>query len=357
MPATLIQKTRRNLSITTPDWLGVARATATGLVGLLVVSCSCKNKNSDPEAAVMVGKVRSELRPLTLDENNTLSEAENGYLDYYGIDVDRSRYTFGSFESRGVTLSAQISRAPAPSKGTVIIVHGYLDHTGSEKNIITHLAEEGYNVATYDQPGHGLSGGDPVSTWSFVTYRQAFDDFLDMVTETLPPPYHAVGHSMGGTVLADHMLIAAEDSPLERVILATPLIRDTIPRPVRRLGIMLSPLIEYVPRIPASNSTDESLGTFVMADPLQYRCVSSHSARSFAMWLWHVRKAPPNDWEPLILNAADETVIDGEFTHKWLKRTFPKGRHITFEGRHQLFNEVEPIRKKVLAAVSAELER
>ena len=337
----------------------ISRLIGIGLLCLAGASCSCENKDADASAAALVGELRTSLQPLSSPASapGRLSEATRGYLDYYRIRLDASGYQIGTFESGGETLAAQFYRSGKPGKGTVVIVHGYLDHSGSEANLISHLAGEGYNVAIYDQPGHGLSTGERVSAWRFATYRGAFNDFLDLVSETMPPPYHAIGHSMGGTVLADHML-KAEDSPLQRVILATPMIRDSLPRPVRRLTVVLAPLIEYVPRIPADNSTDETLGPRVLADPLQARCVSSHSARSFALWQWRVRSAPANGWSPLVLNAGIETVIDGEYTDRWLKRTFPKGRHITFEGsRHQLFNEVEPIREKVMRAISEELER
>ena len=159
-------------------------------------------------------------------------------------------------------------------------------------------------------------------------------------------------------MLADHLL-KYDDTPLRRVVLITPLIRDVLPRPLRRFGIVLSPLVEYVPRPIQHNSTDEELGPRVLADPLQARCLSTHSGRAFAFWQHRNRNAPPSAWSPLVFYAEIETVVDEDYSKEWMRRTFPKARVVEIGGgsRHQLLNEVEPLRKQVLAAIGEELAR
>ena len=59
---------------------------------------------------------------------------------------------------------------PPQSKGSVVIVHGYLDHTGLYGHLIKQLLERQLTVVCFDLIGHGLSSGEPASIDSFDQY-------------------------------------------------------------------------------------------------------------------------------------------------------------------------------------------
>ena len=335
------------------------RAVSVGMVIICLASCFYSQRGRDVYASAMVAAVGGGLEPIGSVRPGSVSALQSDYLDYYGIRLGDAACQFGTFESGGVRLAAQFYRVPGRGKGTVVFVHGYLDHSAWGRHLINHLLSEGYNVAVYDQPGHGLSGGRRISTNDFSIYENAFCDFLSVVSAELPAPYDVVAHSLGGAVAVDHLLVR-EGAPFRRLVLIAPMIRDTMPYHLKMVMHTLSPLVDYYPRIPENNSSDLEMKERVRADPLQPRFVSARWSRSFSRWgrqSW-VKGAAPRAWSPLVLSAGIETVIDDTFSNGWIRRVFPNSRFVTVGGgRHQLLNESAPLREQVLEMISAELGR
>ena len=49
------------------------------------------------------------------------------------------------------------TRTPEEKENVFLISHGYYDHAGLYGHLIEHLLSRGWNVAIFDQIGHGLS--------------------------------------------------------------------------------------------------------------------------------------------------------------------------------------------------------
>ncbi len=81
------------------------------------------------------------------------------YFNAYDLLCDNCEHLFGTFTSGDHTLAGHIF-IPAEPRATVLLMHGYFDHTGTLSQTIHHLIARGYQVAAYDMPGHGLSSGD-----------------------------------------------------------------------------------------------------------------------------------------------------------------------------------------------------
>lgn len=321
------------------------------------VSCSCRTKGADPATIALLGRVRADLKPLRSEPPVALSASQRAYLDFYGVQTRHLVHQMGTFESRGVALAGHLIKASGKAKGTVILVHGYFDHAGYFNHLINRLGTEGYNVAVYDHPGHGLSEGRRISTKDFAIYRDGFADFVDLVTEYLPGPYDVIAHSMGATAVIDRLLLDGQD-PLRRLVLITPLIRDATPRILLFVGYALSAAVDYFPRVAEDNSSDPDYLARVKTDPLQFRCVSTHWSRAFLRWRKRIENCQPRAERPLILTAEIDTVIDNEYGHRWMRGTFPGGRFETIPGgRHHLLNDARPIRERVMGMILAELER
>lgn len=87
------------------------------------------------------------------------------------------------------------AREHKPNQPAVVFVHG----TGMDHTVWVlpsrYFARHGYNVLSIDLPGHGKSGGDPVST---------IDEMADAVAEAMEAAgivdAALVGHSMGSLV-------------------------------------------------------------------------------------------------------------------------------------------------------------
>ena len=87
--------------------------------------------------------------------------------------------------------------AQETSVGTVVIVHGYLEHGGAYTAVATHLAERGVTTLVADLRGHGQSEGPRGHVSAFEDYLRD----LDQVIALAPGPRPLLlGHSLGGLI-------------------------------------------------------------------------------------------------------------------------------------------------------------
>ena len=95
-----------------------------------------------------------------------------------------------------------------PQRGTIIIVHGLGEHAGRYTQVAANLNSWGYAVRSYDQVGHGDSGG---ARGSLPHAMRMLDDLADVVDNTrrmmaAQERLILLGHSMGGVVAGQFVL-------------------------------------------------------------------------------------------------------------------------------------------------------
>ncbi|MEE8621232.1 MAG: hypothetical protein V3T37_04185, partial [Syntrophobacteria bacterium] len=78
---------------------------------------------------IHLDKVKGDLEPLNFQTPPPFSKSTHEYFSYYGLEIDGAEHIFGTFSVSDKILSAHIFK-PKESKGTVILLHGYADHTG-----------------------------------------------------------------------------------------------------------------------------------------------------------------------------------------------------------------------------------
>lgn len=87
---------------------------------------------------------------------------------------------------------------PGGARGTVVLLHGYLDLARSFEEVIAALGEAGYRVIAPDFRGHGDTGRAPTGAYYHaMDYVADLDALLDALALDR---VHLVAHSMGGTV-------------------------------------------------------------------------------------------------------------------------------------------------------------
>ena len=92
--------------------------------------------------------------------------------------------------------------AGAAARGTVLIVHGLGEHIERYAHVAAHLNGWGWNVAGFDQRGHGRSEG---GRGRMATDDALLDDLarvVDGVRATRAGPLVLLGHSLGGLIAA-----------------------------------------------------------------------------------------------------------------------------------------------------------
>lgn len=271
------------------------------------------------------------------------------YFSHYGLDLADRDHQFGSFDAGPYRLAAHIFRPRSP-RGTVIALHGYLDHSGMLRPLVHRLSAD-YAVALFDLPGHGLSTGERASIGDFDDYADTLAAFLALCRRHLPGPYHLVGHSTGGAVILSHVLMRRADD-VAGVVLLAPLVHSYAWR-LTAIGQRLTSLVtDRVPRVFRTNSSDTEFLRFVREDPLQIRHVPFAWQRALRAWDERIKTCSPRDKEALVVQGSRDTSIDLAYNERFLRRKLPRARSVVIDGaRHHLVNEARPLRDQVLDAL------
>ena len=123
----------------------------------------------------------------------------------------------------------------------VVLVHGFMEHSGRYAEVAGALNRQGYAVYAPDLRGHGKSPGDRVFIHSFDQYVDDLETFLERVrARHAGRPFFLFGHSMGGSIVA--LLAITRRPDVRGVVLSAPAVqvgRQVFPI-LRRLAAMLS---------------------------------------------------------------------------------------------------------------------
>ncbi len=116
----------------------------------------------------------------------------------------------------------------SPLRGTVCIVQGRGEFIEKYFEVIADLRRRGYAAAIFDLRGQGGSGRVLANrrkgyVRDFAEYDRDVARFMrEIVQPNCPPPYFAIGHSLGGHILA--RMAMAPECPFQRAILTAPMI-------------------------------------------------------------------------------------------------------------------------------------
>ena len=348
----------------TPAWLssrpwhrvglsavGLCLALCTGFLGASeeTVRGSAETTPTLP-TALELAAVREALEPLNFDQPAPHSKAVSGYLDFYGLLTTQHEHLFGTFRSGPHVIAAHLYRPESP-RGTVVLMHGFLDHVGTLSSTVQHLLGQGFAVAAYDQLGHGLSSGPRASVDDFAQYASIFEDFLQICRAHMPPPYHSIAHSTGAAIVADHLLRNGQDD-LGQVVFIAPLVRSAY----WDLSTSVTPVAELftseLPRVFRKNSSDEQFLEFMRRDPLQPRRTSIAWFNALVDWNERIKSYPPNPRSLVIIQGDADSIVDWEYNVDFLTTKFPNARvEIIETGRHQLLNEAPKLRSQVVRII------
>ena len=330
------------------------------LFGWLLQGCMTSGKDQpavdSDSITTHLDNVKEDLDPLTFQAPAPVSKSTQEYFGYYGLEIDGAEHIFGTFNSSDTILAAHIFK-PRESKGTVILLHGYGDHTGIWKHVISAMVQEKYTVAVYDHPGHGLSRGTRASIDDFSEYVSVLQDFLRIVRVHLPGPYHLVAHSMGGAVTLDYLL-TVEQPGVEKVVLIAPLVRSSYWH-LSRFGHSLGKHVtDSVPRSSQSASSDEKYRRSAEKDPLLARRVEMKWFSALVEWNQRILSYEPSTLPIRVLQGTADTAVDWKYNIAFIMEKFPNADIILIEnGGHQLMNESLPLRAKIINLVVDYLNR
>ena len=128
----------------------------------------------------------------------------------------------------GLSLHLQHWPAGPAARGTVLIVHGLGEHIGRYALVAGRLNGWGWNVAGYDQRGHGRSGGAKGRLNAGDDLARDLAGVVDAVRARHPGPLVLLGHSLGGLIAARFVAEGLTPSPaawwraVDAVVLSSP---------------------------------------------------------------------------------------------------------------------------------------
>ncbi len=235
-----------------------------------------------------------------------------------------------------------------PLRGVVIVVHGLGEHAGRYEHVAHRLNEWGFAVRSYDQCGHGESGG---ARGSLPTDSRLLDDLADIVDSTRlrmgkDVPLILLGHSMGGLVAGRFVSLAIR--PVDGLVMSSPALDPGLSR-VQKMLVSVLPKIAPNLRVgnglnPEFISHDPEVVAAYLADPLVHDRISARLA-GFIAHASAQTLARARHWKvpTLLMFAGDDRLLNPKGS-----RTFAANapRHLVagvcFEDLyHEIFNELD----------------
>jgi alpha-beta hydrolase superfamily lysophospholipase len=142
-------------------------------------------------------------------------------------------------------------------RGVVLIVHGLGEHAWRYDPLAQRLNEWGFCVRSYDQRGHGESGGArgviPHEDALLDDLAEVIDDTRHHIAEPWSCPLILLGHSMGGLVAAT--FVQRRMAPVDALVLSSPALQTGIGALKKKLIALLDRL---APNLALGNGLDAS---------------------------------------------------------------------------------------------------
>jgi alpha-beta hydrolase superfamily lysophospholipase len=293
--------------------------------------------------------LRERLPPLT-ERTIVADPMFTKYLHSYGLDTLGVSPVAGTFRSDSFTCVGQIYR-PDRAHGTVFFLHGLFDHTGIVANGIRVCLREGFTVATFDLPGHGLSSGERGAIDDFSEYAGALREFMRICAGVVDTPYFFIGHSTGCAAGYEYVATSAEQ-PFQKIIFLAPLLRSAHYHLAIAGNAVLQPIVPATPRWFRKNSHDREFLKRLRSDPLQAEKFPVRWATAYYQW-WKRVQAYPRQTLPLtVIQGTGDDVVDWRFNLPWLEKKIDGIAIVKIPGaRHQLLNESEPYRGECIGNI------
>ena len=266
-------------------------------------------------------------------------------------DID---YAAGLVESGPYRLAAHRWQRPG-ARANLLIVHGYMDHTGLFGNLVRFGLDQHFNVLIFDLPGHGLSTGAVASIDDFADYGAAIAAVMGAADLPDSVPWRALAQSTGGAALVE--FARRHSWPFQRTALLAPLLRPAGWRQMRLARRLMAPFVQDVPRRLSVNTGNADFLDFQRDDPLLTRRIPLAWIAALERWLRGLVIEDLGVGPVLLVQGDNDGTVDWRWNLPRYRELFPGSEVFMVPGAgHQLANETEMQRARYLAAVSDQFE-
>lgn len=239
---------------------------------------------------------------------------------------------------------------PGP-RAVVALAHGINEHVGRYHHVAQALNAAGYSVVGVDHRGHGRSGVDGRRTSNIGRFDTFVDDYIALIDRLQADqwrPVVALGHSMGGLVVAraalraqDRMAAVALTGPALK--LPTPLGPFTL-----RLSLAFARLMPFL-ALPGGGADGLSRNPDIRA---QFRedelCIQDRVRLGIARQLYLLseetrRRAGEIHVPLLVMHGAADPITDPAGSREFVERAASVDKAFVLwpEDQHEIFNELD----------------
>ncbi len=304
----------------------------------------------------------------SLASDPTLSEYLRCYEFPLPPDVRYGYLRFQSSQARDrVGLFGQ-AWVPYHPVGTILLIHGYSEHTGNYAELVRDFVGARFAVAALDLRGQGLSEGARGHLESPTAYVEDVEDFLKEIFPLLLPshPLFIWGHSLGALVGLQLLLRGKIPARPHAAVFTSAFLGFRELTGGQKFLAQLAPLLaKLLPSLPVAHkipptvlSHDESYLARRLEDPLISRVATPLWLMSAGKAIQEVR-ANVGQFQrlspTLFMLAGDERVTNLTDARKFAFEAYASLRHKVIEFPNYLHElEKEPaVRPRVLSETLA----
>lgn len=243
--------------------------------------------------------------------------------------------------------------------GILLLVHGLGEHARRYDHVVEALAELGLVVYAPDHRGHGRSGGPRLGLPEWSDFTDDLHHLAGIARAQHPGlDVYVLGHSMGGTIALDYALNHQDE--LAGLVLSGPAVQlaTGTPKVVVAVGKVVG---RYVPQLPveklevAAISRDPEVVKAYREDPLVHHgLVPAGIARHLVLTMESFPERLPSLTLPLlVMHGGADRITDPNGSRLIERHAGSKDLtlHVYDGFYHEIFNEPEADRRKVLADV------
>lgn len=232
---------------------------------------------------------------------------------------------------------------------TLLLVHGYFDHSGLYGKLVDYGLQRGFNVVIFDLPGHGLSTGQAGIIDDFAAYGRAV---AAIVARANPREQHlwVMGQSTGCAALVEYA--RSFPWPFKAAVLLAPLVRPRAWNRIQLVHSLIHPFVNSVPRQYSDNSSDLEFLEFMRRDPLQSREASLRWIAALRRWLKSLPEESLAVGEALVVQGDRDGTVDWRYNINVIIGLFPGSRVEYIAGAgHHLANESLVLREQYYSRI------
>lgn len=278
------------------------------------------------------------------------------YINHYSLPSKKSELNFylGTLDVNQQSIFAAAWEPPI-SKGTAIIVHGYLDHLGLFSPLINYLLDQEFTVVCFDLPGLGLSDGERASIEDFAEYTLVLDHMIKLCQQRFTGPLHSLGQSTGGAILLKHLLDADKNTPypFASLNLLAPLLHPKGWWLNRHLLPIVTPFRKALKRRFGESSHDAEFLAFLREKdffqpkemPMQWFAAAENWAKQFEV-------CDGSNYPVNIIQGTSDQTLDWKYNLEVFEKKLPNRQlQIIENAYHHMANEEPKLRKQIFEAM------